>query len=324
MYRMRVETLRIKSFSENIHFSGCLNESWKPWKNVKTPFTIAVLARLALFYFGHPGTVKCGFCGKKFFPHLYTDEKQLHRHHKLISQSCKFLKEFSDNISLTEEYKFSAGPNTERVFLGAFPIHFRDLEDCTKKTPSVLSALRIYARSGFHNIEMLEKNTRLQSFQKPEWLFPDCSEKLADAGFFLVGPGDYIECYQCGLGLKNWDVSFCPYENHLYYKPHCSHTILVRSEISISNFKNRLAQRFIDILERNTPNESYSLVSSGEASQIMSEGKNEECVICYSAARNVTIFPCRHFSACGSCVSNLANCAVCKTSIQYFMKVYNV
>ena len=48
-------------------------------------------------------------------------------------------------------------------------------------------------------------SVRLQSFSEwPKYLVTRPRD-LAAAGFFYVGVGDIVQCFDCGVRLKNWE-----------------------------------------------------------------------------------------------------------------------
>lgn len=44
---------------------------------------------------------------------------------------------------------------------------------------------------------------------------------LARAGFFFTDRDDYVICFACGIGVKNWDSSCDPWSEHQKHKPRC-------------------------------------------------------------------------------------------------------
>ena len=216
-------------------------------------------------------------------------------------------------------------PPEERLFYGAFGIS--PLKLYVDKTPTELLKLKIYLRNKYFNIKKLQLSERLKSFNVPSWKLPTASKHLAEAGFYFVGPADYVECYQCGLGLKNWNLTFCPFEQHLYYNPHCTHTLLIKRDTFSEILKQKVAAQFINILnaEYESSGSCYSLTSNvTEACKTSNSCPNENglCVICTTERNDVILFPCRHISTCGLCTSNIWRCSICNSPYTAFSKVY--
>lgn len=45
--------------------------------------------------------------------------------------------------------------------------------------------------------------------------------ELAEAGFFLVGPGDFSKCFQCGIELMCWEPFESPWVRHAFLSQSC-------------------------------------------------------------------------------------------------------
>ena len=46
-----------------------------------------------------------------------------------------------------------------------------------------------------------------------DWKGPNAIH-MAASGFFYKGPGDLVQCYECGLKLKKWKQFHSPYYEH--------------------------------------------------------------------------------------------------------------
>lgn len=44
---------------------------------------------------------------------------------------------------------------------------------------------------------------------------------LAESGFFYFGQSDRTVCFQCGIGLKDWEQTDIPWKEHEKYSPFC-------------------------------------------------------------------------------------------------------
>lgn len=74
-------------------------------------------------------------------------------------------------------------------------------------------------------------DNRIFSFYKRQW--PEKvgvePERLAEAGFFYYpGYGDHAMCFHCGNGLRNWNASHDPWEEHARHYPHCGYVLRVK------------------------------------------------------------------------------------------------
>ena len=71
-------------------------------------------------------------------------------------------------------------------------------------------------RSNFRKF-VLEKDRR-KSFKKwPKSKSDVDLDALAEAGFFYTGEEDHVRCFLCGDGLREWDESHVPWEDHALF-----------------------------------------------------------------------------------------------------------
>lgn len=50
-------------------------------------------------------------------------------------------------------------------------------------------------------------------------------KELAEAGFAYTGTEDSVRCFYCNIGLKDWPIGACPWEQHILTSPKCGHVI---------------------------------------------------------------------------------------------------
>ena len=88
-------------------------------------------------------------------------------------------------------------------------------------------------------------------------------EELAQAGFFYCGLSDHVRCFQCGGGLRNWEIDDKPWEEHARWYPDCH--FVIRSK----------GREFIDTVRREKPTYLRSIAIKGREPQIVraSSGK---------------------------------------------------
>lgn len=65
-------------------------------------------------------------------------------------------------------------------------------------------------------------NNRLDSYKKrwPQSL-KYLTEPLTEAGFYYTQKGDAVQCFCCGISLKNWNDGDQPWEQHALLSPKC-------------------------------------------------------------------------------------------------------
>ncbi|MCI4408678.1 MAG: hypothetical protein JHC26_06275 [Thermofilum sp.] len=318
---MKVESLRLLSFHENCHLLMLM--SWQPWKDHLQALDPVILAKNGFCYAGVRGVVKCAFCSRRFYPNSYTTLKQLQDEHSQITPTCKF--DTMNNIPIEKEHPAVTLPLTDQVFPGAFPL----LPKREHTVHYIRDESHIYARMGYFNIEMINIEDRKKTFKLQK--HPTTSEmidKLASAGFFFKGPGQFVECYQCGLGLLWYNEEICPFEAHLLYNVRCSHTILMKGERFAETFKYRVAERVTAILNSNSTNDIRSVIKPTNTNKPAADAVSHSgdstisCIICFNNPRNIILFPCRHIALCHECTSNINKCSVCNCVFKSFARVY--
>ena len=153
---------------------------------------------------------------------------------------------------------------------------------------------------------------RKQTFTEFEWPIQilQTAHQLAMAGFFYTGYGDATICYCCGNGLKKWQVTDDPYEEHAKHFPDCRHLREMKrkpyiEKVQENKKKNRLQRFFPAIFQRQ---------------QIVST--SPECIVCTSTERQVLFQPCRHVAICISCSQNLNKCCICRTEIEEKIRIF--
>ena len=62
---------------------------------------------------------------------------------------------------------------------------------------------------------------RLKTFENWPNRGKPTPHQLAENGFYFTGHYDGVECYSCGLRLKNWRASDSPLEEHRKYSKKC-------------------------------------------------------------------------------------------------------
>lgn len=326
MERFRFESLRALSFEQNVTVNGELFKNWTPWRTEGNIFTANSLAENGFIYFGVSDVVRCAFCQKRFDIRLWNASTIISLEHVLASPQCSFVVgRFRTNITKHEEKADCTFPPDQQIFHGAYPLVHR--ASFTDKTPKELTKLGIYLRCGYYNVSMLQLNDRVETFEVAGWSHNESSVNLARAGFYYVGPSDYVECFQCGLGMKNWNPSFCPFEHHMYFSPNCSHTILIKGLTFAHQLKKKIAEKFLHILNTEGVGSGHYVLSVGTEQSIKAavasiKSDDSRCLICLSKTNNIILFPCRHVSTCADCTSNLSKCAVCNTPFTAFTQIY--
>ena len=73
------------------------------------------------------------------------------------------------------------------------------------------------------SIEMKEYSSRVKTFDDWPSQMKQKAVEMASCGFYYVKFGDKVKCFQCGLGLGNWNKSDKAYEAHILHSSNCSY-----------------------------------------------------------------------------------------------------
>ena len=129
---------------------------------------------------------------------------------------------------------------------------------------------------------MVTLEARMNSFKYwPKQMTPT-KDKLATSGFFYLGLGDIVKCFQCGVSLCDWEKECDPDEKHM--------------EMSDCTFNRIVTEK-------------------------ESEVSGKECEICIKGGVSYVFVPCGH-GTCKNCCLRLTDCPFCKSAIDYKLKIF--
>lgn len=142
---------------------------------------------------------------------------------------------------------------------------------------------------------------------------------LAEAGFYYTGKGDRVICFSCGGGLKHWDESDDPWEQHAMWYGKCNYLNLVKGPDYIEK-----------VLSKKNQNESKDEVNDQNNVAFTDENTNSSdttsnnklCKICFSRDYDTAFLPCGHIIACAKCASSVSKCPYCRQPFASVMRVY--
>ncbi|XP_044019466.1 death-associated inhibitor of apoptosis 1-like [Aphidius gifuensis] len=132
--------------------------------------------------------------------------------------------------------------------------------------------------------QYLTYDLRLKSYGYWPRHMSQTKEKLAEAGFFYTGIGDYVQCYHCGNGIKDWLPNEDPSEEHARYFKECYFVRVIEGQEFIDHFK---------------------------IPQTDDQPSDDE-----EEAESILFLPCRHFVSCGNCSTDLKKCVICRADIE--------
>lgn len=170
--------------------------------------------------------------------------------------------------------------------------------------------------------QYLTYDSRLKSYGYWPKHMAQTKEKLAEAGFFYTGLGDYVQCYHCGNGIKDWFPDEDPWEEHARYFKECYFVRVIKGPEFIANFT--IPQTDDQPSDDEKEAESLTLESNSVAimknipSDYFSIDEDIEfkCKICFEKNLGILFLPCRHFVSCGNCSTDLKKCVICRADIK--------
>lgn len=159
----------------------------------------AELAKAGFYYTNKADIVKCAYCAVEIGEWEQGDN--IITEHKKWSPYCIFLKntmpsnaQFNDGEDTCGKYGIEIKPNSipERGICNTSGANLHGLVIPQSKGPT------------YPNYAIYDN--RLLSFAEWPRSMKQKPADLADAGFFYTGKGDQTLCFQCGGGLKDWEV----------------------------------------------------------------------------------------------------------------------
>lgn len=177
--------------------------NWPPRANVSKND----LAKDGFYYLNEGDKVKCAFCNVVLLKWERGDN--IHSEHQRHSPRCPLIlhPDSSGNIP----YQQIQGTN-HRLSQPKHP-EYKD------------RALRVHSYTSWP----------AEMRQRPE--------QLAAAGFFYLGSGDAVKCYQCGGILSSWDKADVPWEEHKNWFPSCP--LVLQNGYAASNDHRRFLQNSV-------------------------------------------------------------------------------
>jgi hypothetical protein len=197
-------------------------------------------------------------------------------------------------------------------------------------TVSSAATFSLHRRPQPKHPEFSELSARIQSFRGVGVSQGQSADGLATSGFYYVGPGDNVRCFQCGGGLKNFQPTSDPWTEHACWFPRCPFLL------------DNKGQQFIDSC-RQTPAQNSSAATAAAFSLLNEEAKfsaepgadsltvideNRQlkearlCKICMDEDVDTVFLPCGHLVSCNSCARSLRNCPICRTFIRGTVKTF--
>ncbi|KAM6923759.1 E3 ubiquitin-protein ligase XIAP [Xenentodon cancila] len=185
-------------------------DSFSSWP-LNSPVRPRDLAQAGLYYLGQSDQVQCFCCGGKLNGWEVGDNAW-DEHAKHFPNCYYVLGHDIGNIPLPEDAEEDAEESSS--------------SQCSQPT----------------SVQMGSFEERLRSFGNVH--HPVDHERLARAGFYSTGTGDWVSCFSCGGGLKGWQPEEDPWEEHAKYYPGCSFLLAEKG------------QEFVNSIQLNRPQQN--------------------------------------------------------------------
>ncbi|KAL1492136.1 hypothetical protein ABEB36_012624 [Hypothenemus hampei] len=317
--------------SENIDFKKYEDrlKSYDKW--YKNEIAKEVLARAGFYYTNYNDVVRCPFCHIEGYQWLQGDDPM--EHHRNWSPACPFVMNVVDSTS--------ARNNRNVDTCGLYGIEV--LVNSGPEDEIGLENLGMHKGKGPAHPDKFTFDVRLKTFFNPLASWPRSMKQkphdLAEAGFYYVGMGDQAICFCCGGGLKDWEETDDPWEQHALWFPKCPYLLQQKGSEYIKSVKEKRDPRRPSITSAssrsnpssetketvnvNLPEQSSELKSSSlECAPHTELSEKPLCKICYKNEMCVLFKPCNHIVSCVECSWGLKTCAVCRKPVERRDRVF--
>ncbi|XP_061176044.1 baculoviral IAP repeat-containing protein 3-like [Saccostrea echinata] len=217
---MRYEWLRLRTFST---FPLCISHS--PVR----------LARSGFYYTRNHLECVCFLCGRRVSDWTGNNVTEIHRQ---ISPNCRHLAGIDEtNVPIGSNFSNQSLPEVQPSS-SVEPCHtsqalarspYRQPTYPSNSLQEVLGPLGVVVeRPRYPSYSVLA--TRISSFQQWPSHFMLTPRNLSIAGFFYAGYGDYVRCFFCGGGLRNWEPGDDAWVEHARWFSKCSFLLQNRGQ----------------------------------------------------------------------------------------------
>lgn len=304
--------------------------------------TADALAEQGFFYTQKSDIVRCAFCGLELGKWEAGDVPAAD--HRTWSPHCPLIRGVEcGNVCMSDSERAScptsAADDLSFDTCGKYGIHVRPNSGPENGRPVDVQRYAVKHTSAAHPQYALVEE-RLRTFKDWPVSIKQRPEELAPAGFYYSGKSDQTICYSCGGGLKAWEPSDDPWEQHASWFPQCTFLRMNKSAdfIALHNKtgdeKGRLPKPSTSAsgVEARAPvsslNSPQAPPSPAAAAAVTTKDPPSGtplvnlCKICYTNEIGVVFLPCGHMVACTECASALTRCAVCRLDLEATVRAY--
>lgn len=278
------------------------------------------LARYGFYYVGPEDKVKCHFCRVEIGRWDVGDN--VLREHLRWSLNCPLLRrQTTDNVPVdAAALEDSLPPPPPRDVCGNNnEVELRPLAYPENDPPPSFT-------SNYPDYTL--ESDRIKSFEAWPKAIKQKPNDLSEAGFFYIGKGDQVKCFSCGGGLKDWEESDVPWDQHALWYPKCHYLNLIQGK----EFIERINREYEAATANNggnpitgpTPDRPIDEAGTSSERQTPHEEPSDAklCKICFTNELNAALIPCMHVVACAKCAVALKTCPICRTKITDVKRIF--
>lgn len=252
-----------------------------------------LMALTGLFYDANAKEVKCNFC--KYIANFQSDDEIIRFHHK-FSRNCPLI---------TRRKTLNVPLNEAELDLTLPPLIYDECGTGHRFT----NASPVYREFKHPNFSLCEE--RRQTYKGWPKQMRQTPEMLVECGLFYTNEGDKVKCYDCGLGLRDWEDDDEPWIEHTKFSKHCHYIDFVKGRDFVEEVKKYCEKHGKKPIATKSENE-LQLLKSPE----------NKCKNCRVGLAEVNLLPCNHTDLCAICALETSKCMTCKTSIECRVRLY--
>ncbi|XP_043280002.1 baculoviral IAP repeat-containing protein 7-B-like isoform X2 [Venturia canescens] len=203
----------------------------------------AKMAAAGFYYTGEGDKAKCFECKVDIGGWVEGDNPMTE--HQRWQEQCRFIRKIPcGNVPIGENPNSIPQPRPRgHDVCGPYGIEYRpgSVPDCHTASSDIplpstakLGSLGIGRPKGPAHPEYASYDARLSTFKSWPKSMPQTKECLADAGFWYTGRSDQTICYHCGGGLKDWEPTDDPWEQHAQWFSKCYYLLMVKGQAYVN------------------------------------------------------------------------------------------
>lgn len=192
---------------------------------------VFALAREGFYYSGNGDGVICSACSVSLDGWKWSESPA--EKHRRLSPRCKFVN--NGTASHKQCMGHNRDSNSSKGTLVTDSVSIPNLPSTQHVAEPSTSMLEELATAAIQSNELPKYpqysrlTDRIESFRRGITPQGQTAENLAEAGWFFVGPGDKVRCFQCGGNLRDWELGDCPWTEHRRWYKDCAHLKTVQS-----------------------------------------------------------------------------------------------